>query len=97
MYSDKAADIFAKSNAIQPIVGISEKLTGDNKMFYSVYDNDAAVPVMGGFASTNPVEGVSMNDTLFRAVDSIVSGDKTVADWQKSVEEASDKLREAME
>lgn len=52
---------------------------------------------MGGFASTNPVEGVSMNDTLFRAVDSIVSGDKTVADWQKSVEEASDKLREAME
>lgn len=96
MYSDKAADIFAKSNAIQPIVGISEKLTGDNKMFYSVYDN-GAVPVMGGFATTNPVEGVSMNDSFIRAVDSIVSGDKTVEDWQKSVEEASDKLREAMD
>lgn len=96
MYSDKAADIFAKSNAIQPIVGISDKLTGDNKMFYSVYDN-GAVPVMGGFASTNPVEGVSMNDSFIRAIDSIVSGDKTVEDWQKSVEEASDKLREAMD
>lgn len=97
MYSDKAADIFAKSDAIQPIVGISDKLEGDSKMFYSVYDNDAAVPVMGGFASTNPVEGVSMNDTLFRAVDSIVSGDKTVADWQKAVEEASEKLKAAMD
>ncbi|MEF9940784.1 MAG: carbohydrate ABC transporter substrate-binding protein [Lachnospiraceae bacterium] len=96
MYSDKASDIFAKSNAIQPIVGASEKLEGDNKMFYSVYANDAAVPVMGGFASTDPVEGVSMNDSLFRAVDSIVSGDKTVADWQKSVEEASLKLKAAM-
>lgn len=95
MYSDKAAEIFAKSNAIQPITGISEKLTGDNKMFYSVYDN-GAVAVMGGFAATNPVEGVSMNDTLFKTVDSIVSGDKTVKDWQASVEEVSDKLRKAM-
>ena len=97
MYSDVAADIFAKSNAIQPIAGISEKLEGDNKMFYSVYDNDAAVAVMGGFASTTPVEGVSMADSLFKAVDSVVSGDKTVADWQAAVEETSDKLRDAME
>lgn len=96
MYSDVAADIFAKSNAIQPVVGISDKLEGESKLFYSIYDT-GAVPVMGGFASTNPVEGVSMNDTLFRAVDSIVSGDKTVADWQKSVEEASEKLKAAMD
>lgn len=97
MYSDVAADIFAKSNAIQPIAGISDKLEGDNKMFYSVYDNDAAVAVMGGFAATTPVEGVSMADSLFKAVDSVVSGDKTVADWQTAVEETSDKLRDAME
>ena len=51
---------------------------------------------MGGFAATEPVEGVSMADSLFKAVDSIVSGDKTVEEWQTGVEETSDKLRDAM-
>ena len=96
MYSDEAAQIFAKSTAIQPITGVSDSLEGDNKMFYSIYDNGATA-VMGGFASTAPVEGVNMLDTLCGTVNSIVSGDKTVAEWQAAVEEASDKLREAME
>lgn len=96
MYSDEAAAIFAKSTAIQPIAGVSDSLEGDNKMFYSIYDNGATA-VMGGFAATTPVEGVSMADTLFATVNSIVSGDKTVADWQTAVEEVSDKLRAAME
>ena len=96
MYSDEAAKIFAESNAIQPIVGISDTLEGDNKLFYSIYDNGATA-VMGGFAATNPVEGVSMKDTLFETVNSIVSGDKTVAEWQAAVEEVSDQLRGAME
>lgn len=96
MYSDEAAAIFAKSNAIQPITGISSSLEGDNQMFYSIYD-DGATAVMGGFAATAPVEGVVMSDILFGTVNSIVSGDKQVADWQKDVEAASDKLRAAME
>lgn len=96
MYSDEAAQIFAKSTAIQPITGVSDYLEGDNKMFYSIYDNGATA-VMGGFAATAPVEGVSMADTLFGTVNSIVSGDKTVAEWQAAVEEVSDKLRAAME
>lgn len=96
MYSDEAADICAKAGAVQPIAGMSDKLDGDNKLFYSVYDNGATA-VMGGFASTAPVEGVSMTATLFETVDSVVSGDTSVDDWQKSVEEASDKLRDAME
>ena len=96
MYSDEAAQIFAKSTAIQPITGVSDYLEGDNKMFYSIYDNGATA-VMGGFAATAPVEGVNMLDTLCGTVNSIVSGDKTVADWQAAVEEASDKLRAAME
>ena len=74
---------------------MSDSLEGDNKLFYSIYD-DGATAVMGGFASTNPVEGVSMADTLFATVDSVVSGDTKVADWQAAVEEASDKLRDAM-
>ena len=96
MYSDEAAQIFAKSTAIQPIAGVSDYLEGDNKMFYSIYDNGATA-VMGGFAATAPVEGVNMLDTLCGTVNSIVSGDKTVAEWQAAVEEASDKLRAAME
>lgn len=96
MYSDEAAQIFAKSGAIQPIVGVSDYLEGDNKLFYSIYDNGATA-VMGGFAATAPVEGVNMLDTLCGTVNSIVSGDKTVAEWQAAVEEVSDKLRAAME
>lgn len=96
MYSDEAAQIFAKSTAIQPIAGVSDYLEGDNKMFYSIYDNGATA-VMGGFAATAPVEGVNMLDTLCGTVNSIVSGDKTVAEWQAAVEEVSDKLRAAME
>lgn len=96
MYSDEAAGIFAKSNAIQPIPGVSDKLDGDNKLFYSIYDNGAKA-ALGAFASTTPVEGVDMAATLFGTVNSIVSGDKTVDQWQKAVEEASDQLRAALE
>ena len=96
MYSDEAASIFAKSGAVQPVAGMTDQLDDDNKLFYGIYDNGATA-VMGGFASTAPVEGVSMADTLFGTVNSIVSGEKTVDEWQKAVEEVSDQLREAME
>lgn len=95
VYSEKAASIFAESGAIQPIEGISSKLSGDNQLFYSIYDNGAKAG-MGGFAATDAVEGVSMADTLFRTIDSIVSGDKTVKEWQKAVEKTSDQLRPAL-
>lgn len=97
MYSDKAADIFAKAGAAQPIPGIADKLSTENQLFYHVYDNGAATPVMGGFAATEPVEGVSMSDSLFKAVNSVMSKDKTVAQWQSDVESTSDKLRAAMD
>lgn len=95
VYSDEAAAIFAEAGAIQPIDGISEKLSGDNKLFYSIYDSGAKAG-MGGFAATEAVEGVSMADTLFGTIDSIVSGNKTVKDWQKAVEQVSGQLREAL-
>ncbi len=95
VYSDKAVEIFAESSAIQPIKGLSNKLTGENKSFYSIYDNGVKVGV-GGFAATKAVEGVSMPDTLFRTIDSVISGDKKVKDWQSSVEKVSDQLRSAL-
>ena len=36
LYSDKACEIFAASNAIQPVLGIADMLEGDNVLFYSI-------------------------------------------------------------
>ncbi len=99
LYSDKAADIFRSNKdnpAIQPITGISDKLEGESKMMYGIYDDGTVKPALGAFATTDPVEGVSMAASLFDTVNSLVSGDKTVADWKAAVKAASDKLRAAL-
>ncbi|WP_155057910.1 carbohydrate ABC transporter substrate-binding protein [Streptomyces blattellae] len=95
LYSDKAADIFAKSNAIQPIEGIADSLTGENAEFYQVYEDPSVSALVGGFASTAPVAGVDIKATLFDTANSIISGDTTEDEWQKSLNEASEKLRQA--
>ncbi|WP_211748798.1 carbohydrate ABC transporter substrate-binding protein [Paenibacillus sp. Marseille-Q4541] len=95
LYSDEAASIFAKVGAIQPIEGMSGKLDGDNKLFYSIYDNGAKAS-MGAFATTDPVEGVNISDTVFRTIDSLVTGAKTEQQWIDSITEASDALRGAL-
>ena len=40
LYSDEAAEIFASGEtpAVQPIKGMADKLEGDNKIYYSIYD-----------------------------------------------------------
>lgn len=96
MYSDKAADIFLKAGAIQPINGITDKLEGENKLMYGIYDSGDIKPAMGAFAMTEAVEGVSMADSLYGTINSIVSGDKTVEQWKEAVKKASDALREAL-
>ncbi len=96
VYSDEAAKIFfEKGNAVQPIVGLAETLEGDNKMFFSIYD-DGAKAALGNFAATEPVEGVNFADTVFGTVNSLVSGDKTRDEWVEAIKEDSDKLREAL-
>lgn len=95
LYSDEAAEIFAKVDAIQPIKGMSEKLEGDNKLFYSVYDTGAKA-AMGAFATTDPVEGVNIGDVVFRSIDSLVTGDKTQEQWVEEIIKASDALRGAL-
>ncbi|MBS4209252.1 carbohydrate ABC transporter substrate-binding protein [Bacillus sp. FJAT-50079] len=95
MYSDKAASIFLEANAVQPIEGITDQLDGQNEVFYQIYE-EGALPAMGTFASTKPVPGVSMGDTLYGQVDSVMSGKLSVDKWQASIEEASDKLRPAL-
>ena len=95
MYSDVAAEIFAKSGAIQPIVGFADKLEGDNKIYYAIYDNGAKA-AMGNFAATDPVEGVNFADTVFGTVNSLVSGDKTQEQWVEQIKTDSDLLRQAL-
>ncbi|MHA0855780.1 carbohydrate ABC transporter substrate-binding protein [Paenibacillus sp. CMAA1364] len=95
LYTDEAASIFAKVGAVQPIKGMSEKLDGDNKLFYSIYDTGTKA-AMGAFSTTDPVEGVNISDAVFAAVDSLVTKDKTQAQWVESITKASDALRGAL-
>jgi N-acetylglucosamine transport system substrate-binding protein len=95
LYSDAAAEIFAASDAIQPIAGLADTLEGENATFYEVYEQPGVNALVGGFASTAPVEGVDIKGTLFGTADSIISGDRTQAEWQEAIATASDKLREA--
>ena len=90
-----AAEIFAKGGAIQPIVGFADKLEGDNKIYYSIYDNGAKA-ALGSFAATDPVEGVNFADTVFGTINSLVSGDKTEEQWIEQIKTDSDLLRQAL-
>ncbi|MEV5893329.1 carbohydrate ABC transporter substrate-binding protein [Nonomuraea fuscirosea] len=95
LYSDAAAAIFAKSDAIQPIDGIVNSLSGENAEFYRVYEDPSVSALVGGFAGTAPVEGVDIKGTLFDTANSIISGDKTQEQWQSALNDASEKLRQA--
>lgn len=96
MYSDEAAGIFAeKGGAVQPIQGMSDKLDGDAKIYYSIYDT-GAVAVMDAFATTDPVEGITVRSTFFDPVNSLVTGDKTKEDWVEQIKKDSDALRGAL-
>lgn len=97
MYSDEAASIFAeKGGAVQPIVGMSDKLDGDAKLYYSIYDT-GAVAVMDAFATTEPVEGITTRTTFFDPINSLVTGDKTEQEWIDRIKTDSDKLRAALQ
>lgn len=96
MYSDKAAELFAsEGGAVQPIQGMSDKLDGDAKIYYSIYDT-GAVAVMDAFATTEPVEGITVRSSFFDPVNSLVTGDKTQEEWVEQFKKDSDTLRGAL-
>ena len=93
LYSDVACEIFAAAGAIQPVLGIADKLEGDNVMFYSIYDNGAAA-AMGEFAQYESVAGLgTVREVFFDPVNSLVEGNLTQEDWITSIKEASDLMR----
>lgn len=93
LYSDAACEIFAKSGAIQPVLGIADKLEGDNVMFYSIYDNGAKA-AMGNFAAFDAIPGIEVRTVFLDPVNSLVSGNMTEDEWIASVISASDQMRE---
>jgi N-acetylglucosamine transport system substrate-binding protein len=94
LYSDKACEIFAKSNAVQPVLNIADKLEGDNVMFYSIYDNGAKA-AMGNFAAYTAVAGLgTVREVFLDPVNSLVEGKLTKEQWIEDIKEASDLMRE---
>lgn len=93
LYSDTAAEIFAKSGAIQPILNIADKLEGDNKLFYSIYDNGAKA-AMGNFAAFESVAGLgTVREVFLDPVNSLVAGTMTTDQWVANIKTASDQMR----
>lgn len=98
LYSDEATQAFIDNGgAVQPIEGAEELITDENnKLFYSIY-SDGINAAMGGWAAAPSVEGVSIQDSLFEAVNSVANGDLTVEDWQAGVVDAAEKITEAID
>jgi len=92
LYSDVACEIFASAGAIQPVLGIADKLEGDNVMFYSIYDNGAKA-AMGNFAAFNAIPGVELSPVFFEPVNSLVAGQLTVEQWLENITAASEQMR----
>ena len=93
LYSDTAVDIFAKGAAVQPVTGVVDKLSGDNQIFYGIYDTGAKA-ALGTFASYKSVAGLgTVREVFFDPVNSLVSGSMTRDQWVDSIKTASDQMR----
>ena len=92
LYSDTAADIFAKGAAVQPIRGMTDQLEGDNQLFYSIYDNGAGA-AMGSFAAYSAIPGVDNTSVFFEPINSLVSGTLTIEQWKANIISATDQMR----
>lgn len=95
LYSDKAADIFNKTGAVQPIKGMTDKVDPTMKVFYDAYNEDGVKAVAGSFSTTASVEGKNIKDDLYTAVDSVASGKKSLTDWQNALNDTSNALNAA--
>lgn len=94
LYSDAAAKIFASKSAVQPITSYPfDMLSPENQVFYELFKNGAKA-IVGGFAATTPVEGVDVSATVYGTINSVVTGDKTVQQWQAEIVELANTLRE---
>lgn len=97
LYSDKAAGIFAKHGAVQPIYGVDKLVSEDNKLFYQIYENGAK-PAIGGFAPFKAVAGLDgVKKVFMEPIDALVSGTLTMDEYIKNIKDSTDVMRENME
>ena len=92
LYSDTAADIFAKGGAVQPIRGMTDQREGDNRFFYSLYDSGAGA-AMGSFAAYSPIPGIDNTSVFFEPINSLVGGTLTIDQWKANIISATDQMR----
>ena len=93
LYSDAACAVFAKGGAVQPVPGLTDSLEGDNKMFYSIYDNGADA-AMGNFAAYNAVAGLgTVREVFLDPINGLVNGSISKDQWISDVKTASDQMR----
>ena len=68
---------------------LPKNLEGDNKMFYSIYDNGAKA-AMGNFAPYTAVAGLgTVREVFFDPVNPLVEGNITEEDWINGIKTAS--------
>ena len=48
---------------------------------------------MDAFATTEPVEGITIRSTFFDPVNALVTGDKTQEEWVEQIKKDSETLR----
>lgn len=94
IYSDIAAKIFAKNQAVQPINNFPyEDLSEENQIFYSVY-KDGAKAIVGGFKAYNPIEGLTLKTEYFGTIDSVVNKTISIEEWKNILNKTNDKINE---
>lgn len=108
LYSDKAVDLMIANKApnkdgemvetpvVQPVKGIVEKLNGDMKLFYSIYEQEGVLPALGNWATTDTIEGLDFKKAVYGAVDSLVDGSMTAEQWKSQLNDTFEKCRAAL-
>lgn len=105
LYSDKAIDLMlnnevankdgemVKTPVVQPVKGIVEKLDGDMKLFYSIYEQEGVLPALGNWATTDTIEGLDFKKAVYGAIDSLVDGSMTAEQWKSQLNETFEKCK----
>lgn len=99
MYSDKAAEIFAKYGAAQPIQGVTSMFPetdkdgnpNENIVLFSVLDN--ATAVMANFTGDTTANGQNLKTVTCETFNSVVNGEKTVDQWKAECIEVVENLQ----
>ena len=108
LYSDEAIDLMLKNEVtnkegkvvpapvVQPVKGIVDKLDGDMKLFYSIYETEGVLPALGNWATTDTIEGLDFKKAVYGAMDSLVDGTMTKDQWKTQLNETFAKCKAAL-